>query len=183
MTKAIELYNKLNQKEAQDLEGTCGIWIYGPKGVGKSHHARHELGYTEEQILNKNINKWFNDWDPKKHQAVLLDDLDLSHSMLGHYLKQWADKYPFQAETKGSTQFSIRPKNIIVTSNYMPAQVWNKPEETELLGAIEDRFYVINATNWEVRRDTTNSDRWNKLRAIINGPQWIDGVAVPDLDN
>ena len=87
ITKALEQYKKLNQTEAQDLEGTCGIWIYGPKGVGKSHHARHELGYTEEQILNKNINKWFNDWDSKKHQAVLLDDLDLSHSTLGHYLK------------------------------------------------------------------------------------------------
>ena len=64
----------------------------------------------------------------------------------------------------------------------MPSQVWNKPEETELLGAIEDRFYVINATNWKVRRDTTNSERWNKLKAIVNGPQWIDGESVSDLD-
>ena len=83
----VQQYKKLNQTEAKELEGCCGIWIYGPKGVGKSHYARRELGFTEEQILNKNINKWFNDWDTVKHRAVLLDDLDLSHKCLGHYLK------------------------------------------------------------------------------------------------
>jgi predicted PilT family ATPase len=45
LTKAIEQYNKLGQKEAEPLEDTCGIWIYGPKGVGKSHYARTSLGY------------------------------------------------------------------------------------------------------------------------------------------
>jgi hypothetical protein len=148
LTKALEQYNKLGQKEAEPLSDTCGIWIYGPKGVGKSHYARESLGYTTDQILNKNINKWFNDWNHLKHKVVLLDDYDHSHYHLGHYLKQWADKFPFQAETKGSTQFSIRPEKIIVTSNYTPDDIWPKQEDTTLLGAIKDRFRVIDASDW-----------------------------------
>jgi hypothetical protein len=48
LTKSIEQYKRLNQKEAEPLEATCGIWIYGPKGVGKSHYARNSLGYSPE---------------------------------------------------------------------------------------------------------------------------------------
>lgn len=113
--------------------------------------------------MNKNINKWFNDWNPKVHKAVLLDDLDKSHACLGHYLKQWADKYPFQAETKGATQFSIRPETIIVTSQYTPDKIWPEETDQELVGAIKDRFKVIDATQWEVRRSDDNNKRWNML--------------------
>jgi len=108
--------------------------------------------------------------------VVLLDDLDTSHSMLGHYLKQWADKFPFQAETKGSTQFSIRPEHIIVTSNYTPDEIWGKDEEETLVGAIKDRFKVIDATKWQVRRSDDNNNRWDKLAARLAGPQWINGI-------
>ena len=82
------------------------------------------MGFTPEEVHTKNINKWFDDYDPTVHKAILLDDFDLTHSTLGHYLKIWADKYPFQAEVKGSSKYSIRPEAIIVTSNYKPETVW-----------------------------------------------------------
>ena len=37
-------------------------------------------------------------------------------------LKNWADKFPFQAEFKGGSML-IRPARIVVTSNYTPQQV------------------------------------------------------------
>lgn len=61
-------------KAPPPLEECCGVWVYGPPGVGKSHYVRHQCGYTEDQILNKGINKWLNDWVPGKHKVVLLDD-------------------------------------------------------------------------------------------------------------
>jgi len=74
-------------------------------------------GLLPSEILNKNSNKWWDGWT-NDHKAALIEDLDTD--CLGHYLKIWADKYPFQAETKGSSKHSIRPKAIYITSNYRP---------------------------------------------------------------
>ena len=59
--------------------------------------------------------------------------------MLTQYLKTWADRYPFRAETKGSSMM-IRPKKIIVTSNYSIDQCFSNPEDAE---AIKRRFHSV----------------------------------------
>lgn len=117
-----------------DLAACCGIWVVGPNGVGKSHHVRHSYNLTESQILDKNINKWFDQWNPLQHKAILLDDLDPTHKALGHYIKRWADKYPFECEVKGGSIAKIRPEKLFVTSQYTPEQIWQ--EDTALVRAI-----------------------------------------------
>lgn len=43
-------------------------------------------------------------------------------------MKQWADHYPFAAESKGAS-VKIRPKKIVVTSNYHPREIWTGDQD------------------------------------------------------
>lgn len=62
------------------------------------------------------------------------------HAWIGYYLKIWADFNSFPAETKGSCAH-IRPKRILVTSNYTIEEIWkNQPIE---IAAIGRRFKFI----------------------------------------
>lgn len=94
------------------LPGTCGYWIHGPPGSGKSHVV--VTTYPDRYI--KPINKW---WDGYQNEDVVhIDELDPSHATwIAPYLKKWADKYAFDAEIKGGA-LQLRPAKIIVTSNY-----------------------------------------------------------------
>ena len=114
------------------LDAMDNHWYVGPPGAGKSRTARDENpGYYD-----KPCNKW---WDGYTDQeTVIIDDFDKNHSVLGHHLKRWADHYPFTAEIKGSA-INIRPKKIIVTSNYLPEDIF---DDQTLVDAIRRRFKI-----------------------------------------
>lgn len=102
-------------KENEKLENE---WIYGPTGTGKTRGVRDKW---KDSLFTKNPNKW---WDGYQNQeTVLIDDFQREHEKLGYHLKIWADHYPFTGEVKGSSM-SIRPKRVIVTSNYHPQDIW-----------------------------------------------------------
>lgn len=123
-----------------------GIWIWGPPGTGKSHHAR--LMNPESTYL-KPQNKWFDGYCGQ--EVILLDDLDTG--MLGHYLKIWADKYACTGETKGGT-VNLRHKTFIVTSNYPIGHFF--PEDPEMKEAVERRFKEIHMTGLVEHIDMIN---------------------------
>lgn len=114
------------------------LWIWGPTGTGKTYYS--ESLFTE--FYNKMKNKWWDGFDEDLHEAALIQDIGQSHaSWIGDFLKEWADIYPFTAEFKNGTfTKGIRPKVIIVTSNYTPQELFPDPN---VHLPIMDRFQMM----------------------------------------
>lgn len=107
------------------------VWVHGPPQGGKSYWS---LEIDPDSTYSKNKNKW---WDGYQGEnIVVIDDVDKNHKWLGSFLKIWADVYCFTAEIKGTATF-LRPKRIIVTSNYLPAEIW---DDVMMIEAINRRF-------------------------------------------
>lgn len=112
-----------HQHKPEPLEVMDFHWYWGESGTGKSHTARTE---NPDHYL-KQLNKW---WDGYKGEAcVIIEEWSpKTTDYLASYLKQWADKWPFNAEVKGSTM-CIRPPKLIVTSNYTIEQCFPEPAD------------------------------------------------------
>jgi len=70
---------------------------------------------------------------------------------MGGLLKRLADKWPMQASIKGSMKY-IRPRVVIVTSNYTIDQIWSDPQTVDPLLR---RFTTIHKENQEQVIDFT----------------------------
>lgn len=136
LLKAVSFYAEM----PPDLESYNNQWFCGPTGTGKSFTARNE----NPGCYLKMCNKW---WDGYKgEEVVLIEDFDKCHSVLGHHLKIWADRYAFPAEVKGA-KLNLRPKKIIVTSNYHPEEIWPASTDSQTLEPIERRFDITRFHN------------------------------------
>lgn len=119
-----------------DTEDTYGLWLYGPPRTGKSHYAR--MNYPDAYI--KDINKWWCNY--KGEEYVIIDELAPKHrEFMTDFLKKWVDKWTFTAEFKGGRKI-IRPKLIIVTSNYSIEDCFFGASEVDI-EAIKSRFRCI----------------------------------------
>lgn len=150
--KKIQHYRTLKQigldhiNESKNLDDTTGHWITGAFGCGKSHLAR--TTYPDAYI--KTPTEW---WDNYAGQeTVIIEDMDPYHVALGYNLKIWADKYAFPAPYKGGIFKSIRPKRIIITSQYLPSEIW---KDKKTVDAIEDR-YTLTCLAGKSRRPKKN---------------------------
>lgn len=126
--------NEAFKEQKEILHDMDHQWIWGKTGTGKTTQAR--TNYPDHFLKGKN--KW---WDGYTGQeTVILEDLGKTDSWMGDRLKEWADKWPFEAEFKGGV-IRIRPKRIVVTSNYHPMDIW---EDKNILDPLERRFNIVN---------------------------------------
>lgn len=109
------------------------LWIWGPPGSGKSKLAREKC---EEEPFDKPISKWWDGYDA--HDYVIIEEWSPDYRGLATLLKRWSDRYPVTVDIKGSA-IKIRPKVIIITSNYSIEECFNHTDS----GAIRRRFREI----------------------------------------
>lgn len=144
-------------------------WWYGPTGTGKSKTAweRYPNHYQ------KPVNKW---WDGYFGQdVVVIEEWEPKNECTASKLKIWADRYPFPGEIKGGTLERIRPKKIIVTSNYTIRECFPNPQDHEPLLR---RFKVVHfpypcassteAAPVEPRSPLTFGDELDAINTLLN---------------
>jgi len=115
----------LQERTPKILEGEDGMheWWVGPTGCGKSR-LMWEL-YPEH--YSKQRNKWWDGYNDE--DVVVIEEWCPKNELTTDRLKEWADRYPFNAEIKGSNLKNIRPKKIIVLSNYRMDQCFLNQKE------------------------------------------------------
>lgn len=119
-----------------DSSSPLPLWVYGPTATGKSHFARHLAYPGVDYYLKEAGTLW---WDGYQGQdLVIIEDIAPEHHSMAFYLKIWCDRYAFTVQVKGS-MMSIRPKFIIVTSNYSIEDVFGMHHFSDL-SALKRRF-------------------------------------------
>lgn len=114
-----------------------GVWIWGPPRTGKSYVART----TFPDAYLKGLTKWWCGY--KGEDVVIIDEWHPSVTEdVKSELKKSSDRYIFTAEYKGGSM-KIRPKLIIVTSNFAMSQCFDGID----LSALKFRFKEIHKSN------------------------------------
>ena len=109
-------------------------WWYGKTGTGKSWKAERE---NPGAYIKDPQERWWDGYDGE--EVVIIDDFDKYQVKQGGDMKRWMDHRPFRAPIKGG-YLTIRPRKIIVTSNYHPDQIW---EDEETRDPIKRRVRIV----------------------------------------
>lgn len=125
----------LRKVPGQILSELTNEWWVGCTGTGKSR----KLWADYPDHFPKALNKWWDGYNGE--EVVAIEEMTpATGQWLAHYLKIWADRYPFSPEVKGSTLKKIRPRKIIVLSNYSIEECF--PECQDAL-PLRRRFKVV----------------------------------------
>lgn len=134
----LEFIHQRAIKKKADLTETNEAmeWHYGVPGSGKSTDACDR--YPDAYL--KPIGKWWDDY--MNEDVVIIEDMDPKKCCdLACEFKRWTDRRAFTAEIKGAMR-KIRPRKIIVTSNYHINQCFSGVDLTAMLRRFDIYKYV-----------------------------------------
>jgi len=142
----IRCYNTLKNiaKDHQSKPPPCDVkcfWIYGSTGTGKSHAVETTFPDCYKKAMDDL--KWFDGYQDE--DVIYLEDIDKYQVKWGGLLKRLADRWPMQASIKGAMKY-IRPKVVIVTSNYQIEEIW---QDSATVDPLLRRFTVVEKVNQE----------------------------------
>ena len=136
-----------------DLEN---YWVWGPSGTCKSATVHHLWPDAYSKVCSNE--KWDNYSNTLPgHKVVHVEEVDdfsdIEKGLEGLAgVKRMADRYPFPVRMNyGSRNLNIRPKTIVITSNFSPAQILSTPDkhgnvtrgiETQLK-ALSRKFHIM----------------------------------------
>lgn len=137
------------RKDQLTSNGDPHIWLHGAPGTGKSAI----LSYIYPNTYKKNLyNKFFDLYDAKKHDHIMLEDLD--HDAVDHlstnFLKTLCDESGFPIDQKYKTPQLARSV-ILVTSNFTINEVITQSDEANVFGkeanknALLRRFWSVDS--------------------------------------
>lgn len=131
-------------------------WWYGPSGTGKSRRLWQE--YPEHYA--KELNKWWDGYEDE--EVVAIEEWCPRNECTASFLKIWADRYPFPAQIKGGSLKKIRPRKIIVLSNYTIEQCFPNAEDRD---PMIRRFKVVHFTTMFSGQ---NTQEWVEDQDVVN---------------
>lgn len=109
-------YHDLISQNGVRTHQTFLVLLIGEAGSGKSRAARSQFPGA---YYKNSDNKWWDGYDPMRHNNVVIDDFIGSNSISYTTLLALADRYPTNVEVKGGT-LPFMARTIVITSNKMP---------------------------------------------------------------
>lgn len=132
----------ISQKRTQlTSDGHPHIWVYGPPGTGKSA----VLSFIYPNTYKKNLyNKFFDLYDPKMHDHIMLEDLDHDavDKLSTNFIKTLCDESGFPIDQKYKTPQLAR-STILVTSNFTITQIIDQSAEANVFGKAENTRAIL----------------------------------------
>jgi hypothetical protein len=121
--------------------GEPHIWLYGTPGSGKSAI----LAYVYPKTYKKNLyNKFFDLYDPKEHDHIMLEDLDHDavDTLSTNFLKTLCDESGFAIDQKYKTPQLTRSV-ILVSSNFTIPEIIGQSDEANCFGKSANKAALL----------------------------------------
>lgn len=126
------------------------IWIWGKSRIGKTRCVWEQYPLA----FFKTINKWWCNYDYE--DVIVIEDIDFQHDKMLYFIKLWTDGKEYKGESKKMGARRMRPKLVVVTSNYHPSEIWLRERDAD---PVIQRFDIYNfkqgepnTVNWPLPR-------------------------------
>ena len=113
------------------------LWLYGTTRTGKTGFADQLAERSGYRVFVKEASIWWNGYTDE--EVVIFPEFSPTYSWMSDLIKLWTDRTPFSASFKHGDARIIRPKWLIITSNYTIQECFSRLPQNDLQ-AVQARF-------------------------------------------